>query len=123
MLKRIGTCSPSMAAVDMPAPVSQYYDAIDADEYAALASVLQPAFVHVRPDRTIRGRDAFVQFMRESRPRNDTEHRIDASYRGNDGSVAIQGTLATETGESLFAFVDLIELTESQLRSVWTYTR
>ncbi|WP_348607170.1 nuclear transport factor 2 family protein [Halobaculum rarum] len=112
-----------------------YYSAIDAADYDALADLLAPKFVHERPDRTLSGREAFVRFMREERPRTDTEHRIGAVYAesgaGDDipgeglddagggdpdgdaagdavvDEVAVRGRLLGDDGEELFGFVDV----------------
>lgn len=131
--------------------VRSYYDAIDAGDYDALASLLCPDFVQRRPDRTLRGREAFVSFMRDDRPRTDTIHVVDGVYRpvgdgveldanevdgdggadggdggdgvdGDDGvggdgrgegdEIVIKGRLLTESGEELFAFVDVFRLDE-----------
>jgi len=51
-----------------------YYTAIDEDRYDDLTDLLATEFVHERPDRTLDGRETFVAFMREERPRTDTTH-------------------------------------------------
>ena len=91
-----------------------YYRAIDAADYDALAALLAPEFVHDRSDRTVDGRTAFVRFMREERPRTDTEHAVDAVYVGSDGTdrageVAVRGRLLGDDGAELFGFVDAFE--------------
>ncbi|WP_435062069.1 nuclear transport factor 2 family protein [Halobaculum sp. EA56] len=105
-----------------------YYRAIDDGDYDALADLLAPEFVHDRPDRTLSGRERFVRFMREGRPRTDTEHAVDAVYvasgegadpdgdAARDGAdpdgdalpgVAVRGRLIGDDGEELFGFVDV----------------
>ena len=61
--------------------VRAYYEAIDAGEYDRIRRLLAPEFVQRRPDRTLAGRDAFVGFMRDRRPRTDTTHVIAEYYR------------------------------------------
>ena len=89
--------------------VRSYYEAIDADEYDRLAELLDPAFVHDRPDRTIDGRDRFVAFMRDERPMTDTEHVVDRMYTNRSGSV-VRGRLLDADGEELFAYADVFTL-------------
>jgi len=99
-----------------------YYDAIDAGEYDALDEVLAPSFEHVRPDMTLSGREAFVAFMREDRPRTDTRHAVDAVYEGADG-VAVHGRLlaAEDDGRELFAFVDAFDTKDGEIVGLTTY--
>jgi ketosteroid isomerase-like protein len=106
----------------MEALAREYYRAIDADDYDALTSVLAPAFVHVRPDRTIDGRDAFVRFMRDERPETDTSHSIDAIYTGADG-VAVQGSVAHADGTHWFDFLDVFAVSDDSLTRLQTFTR
>ncbi|PSQ05710.1 ketosteroid isomerase [Halobacteriales archaeon QS_6_71_20] len=94
--------------------VRAFYRAIDAGDDDALAALLAPTFVHDRPDRTIDGRTAFVRFMREERPRTDTEHAVDAVYVESDGAdcageIAVRGRLLGDDGAELFGFVDAFE--------------
>lgn len=87
-----------------------YYRAIDDDEYDLLAALLTEEFVHERPDRTIEGRERFVQFMREERPATDTSHPIDGVYAA-DGDpppeVAVRGRLLASDGTEITGFVDV----------------
>ncbi|QZP36288.1 nuclear transport factor 2 family protein [Halobaculum magnesiiphilum] len=108
-----------------------YYRAIDAAAYDDLAALLAPAFVHERPDRTLSGREEFVRFMREERPRTDTEHRIDAVYVESDATddgdpesdgdapdgIAVRGRLLDDGGE-LFGFVDVFEFESADADAV-----
>lgn len=105
-------------------PLHAYYDAIDGEDYDTLARLLAPAFVHHRPDRTIRGRDAFVRFMREERPRHDTVHHIETTFtaEGSEETVAVCGRLTDVEGERLFAFVDVASLEGGRIAAIWTYT-
>ncbi|WP_066417920.1 nuclear transport factor 2 family protein [Halorubrum aethiopicum] len=112
-----------------------YYAAIDGGEYDRLGDLLDPAFVHDRPDRTLEGRDRFVAFMRDERPLTDTEHVVDATYErdpggGDDGSapaestgVAVRGRLLDADGDELFAFVDVFDVADGRLTELRTYVR
>jgi ketosteroid isomerase-like protein len=120
--------------------VRAYYRAVDAGAYDRLADLLAPGFVQRRPDRTFEGRDAFVRFMREDRPRTDTEHAVDALYRRVDGDggvgdgispadasdadaeVLARGRLIAADGTELFAFADSFRVADGRLRSLRTYT-
>ncbi|QDX40432.1 nuclear transport factor 2 family protein [Salarchaeum sp. JOR-1] len=95
-----------------------YYDAIDAGDYEALRAVLAPDFTHVRPDRTLAGREEFVSFMRDDRPRTDTKHVVDSVTAGVDGAVAHGHLFAPD--ELLFAFVDVFE-TGEKIERLRTY--
>ena len=86
--------------------VREYYRCLDEDDYERLESILSPDFTQYRPDRTIRGRDAFVQFMREGRPIRDTEHAIEECFGGR-GGPAVRGRLLDPDGDLLFEFVDV----------------
>ena len=99
-----------------------YYRAIDAAAYDDLSALLAPEFVHDRPDRTLSGRDEFVRFMRENRPRTDTTHQVETVYvesgagdggdLGGDavaGEIAVRGRLLDDDGKELFGFVDVFE--------------
>ncbi|WP_281195371.1 nuclear transport factor 2 family protein [Halorubrum sp. F4] len=99
-----------------------YYEAIDDADYDRLADLLDPEFVHERPDRTLEGRDRFVEFMREERPRFDTEHVVDALYESDRG-VAVRGRLLAADGEELFAFVDVFTVEGGRLAGLKTYVR
>ncbi|QHS17647.1 nuclear transport factor 2 family protein [Halopenitus persicus] len=106
----------------------RYYEAIDAGDYATLRELLAPSFVHDRPDRTLEGRDRFVRFMREERPRTDTRHTIDGVY-ANGEDVAVRGRLLDDAGAELFAFVDVFEAVDDGtdedvvFATLRTYTR
>ncbi|WP_418280832.1 nuclear transport factor 2 family protein [Halorubrum sp. DTA98] len=89
--------------------VRAYYEAIDADEYDRLIDLLDPAFVHDRPDLTLDGRDRFVAFMRDERPMTDTDHVVDRVYTNGTG-VAVRGRLLDADGAELFGYVDVFAL-------------
>jgi len=115
--------------VSHEATARAYYSAIDAADYDALADLLAPGFVHERPDRTLSGRDAFVRFMREERPRTRTEHEVDAVYELVDGSeaeVTVRGRLLADDGEELFGFVDVFRFAnddaDAAIDHLTTYT-
>ena len=107
-----------------PEPLARaYYASIDADEYDRLAGLLAEGFRHVRGDRTIEGRDAFVRFMREERPETDTIHEVDAVYRADGGAgVAVRGRLRRADGSTWFGFVDVFEVADGRLARLATYT-
>jgi len=105
--------------MDADGLVQAYYDAIDDGDYDALRELLAPEFEHVRPDRTLSGREEFVSFMRDDRPQTDTAHVLDAVYEGRDG-VAARGRLLDADGE-LFAFVDVFELSGGAIQGLTTY--
>jgi ketosteroid isomerase-like protein len=106
----------------------RYYETIDAGDYAGLRDLLAPSFVHDRPDRTLDGRDRFVRFMREERPRTDTRHALDGVYANGD-DVAVRGRLLDDAGTELFAFIDVFETVDREadeaviFTALRTYTR
>ncbi|QLG28047.1 nuclear transport factor 2 family protein [Halorarum halophilum] len=115
----------------------RYYETIDGDDYESLAALLRPEFTHYRPDRTLAGRETFVRFMREERPRTDTIHAIDAVYRDVDDvesiagdnddeaesdEVAVRGRLRAEDGRELFGFVDVFVFEGDAVAELITYT-
>ena len=103
--------------------VRDYYDAIDAGDYDRLRDLLAPGFVQRRPDRTFDGRDRFVEFMREDRPRTDTEHVVEAVGIDDDAStVFVEGRLRTADGDDLFGFVDVHRVGDAGIESLRTYT-
>jgi ketosteroid isomerase-like protein len=112
-------------------PVERYYEAVDAMDADGLAAVLAADFRQDRPDRTIEGRERFVEFMIEERPRTDTVHAVDTLFlpevegeedaRGRE--VAAHGRLFGEDGEELFAFVDLFTVDEGKIVDLRTFTR
>ncbi|ELZ46216.1 hypothetical protein C464_11463 [Halorubrum coriense DSM 10284] len=105
---------------DPAALARAYYDAIDAGEYDRLASLLHPAFVQRRSDRTFEGRDRFVAFMRDERPNTDTTHAVDRVYPSGPG-VAVRGRLLDADGAELFAFVDVFDVENGRLTALETY--
>jgi ketosteroid isomerase-like protein len=108
--------------------VRAYYDALDAGTYDRLADLLAPDFVQRRPDRTFDGRERFVRFVREERPRTDTTHDLETLCRCEDGdgdrptTVFVRGRLRTDDGEDLFGFVDVHRVVDGRIRSLDTYT-
>lgn len=107
--------------MDGPALAREYYRAIDADDYDALADVLAPEFVHYRSDMTVDGRERFVAFMREDRPVTDTAHEVDAVYTGPDG-VAVRGRLLYADGTEWFEFIDAFRVADGTLVELRTFT-
>ena len=100
-----------------------YYRSIDGDDYELLGTLLAPSFVHDRPDRSIEGRDRFVQFMRAERPQTDTTHPLDGAYRRDDGGVAMRGRLLDADGDPITRFVDVFTFEDERIRRIETYTR
>jgi len=109
---------------DPEALAREYYRAIDAGDYDALAAVLHPEFVQERGDRTLEGREAFVRFMREERPVTDTTHDVDAVYKG-PGGVAVRGRLLRDDGSTWFGFCDVfdVDVGTGRLTGLRTFTR
>lgn len=104
----------------------EYYRALDSGSYDDLAVLLAPEFTHYRPDRTIEGREAFVEFMREERPMTDTTHEV-LSVLESGGDVAVRGRLLDGDGEEVFGFVDVHEFATGRkgkrIAAIHTYTR
>jgi ketosteroid isomerase-like protein len=105
-----------------------YYRTLDAGAYDELSALLDPDFVHHRPDRTLEGRERFVRFMREERPMTDTTHELCSIYRAiGDGEVAVRGRLLDAGDEPLFGFLDVHEFAEGdskgRIATTYTYTR
>lgn len=110
--------------------IRRYYRTIDDAAYRELSSLLNPGFRQYRPDRTIDGREAFVRFMRDERPRTDTIHEIhDIFYRVDDGrhgslAIAARGSLLASDGNRIISFVDVHAFDDAGLiELLWTYTR
>lgn len=100
-----------------------YYRTIDSDEYEKLTTLLATEFVHERPDRTLAGRERFLEFMRDERPMTDTTHAVDAIYfDGDDDEVAVRGRLLRDA-DCLFGFVDVFEFEEGNVTRIRTYTQ
>jgi len=112
----------SSAAVERT--VRSFYAAIDEGAYDRLERLLDPSFVHRRPDRTLDGWEQFVRFMREERPRTDTEHVLTTLCVSTDDTPATafaRGRLRSADGEDLFGFVD-VHRVDGVIESLTTYT-
>ncbi|SFR50546.1 nuclear transport factor 2 family protein [Halogeometricum limi] len=114
--------------------VRGYYDAIDAGDYDRLSSLLSPAFVHDRPDRTFSGRETFVSFMRADRPETDTTHDLSGVYRAVDGDAdgrggggdaewVARGRLVGADGDVRFRFADVFTFGDDGVERVETFVR
>jgi ketosteroid isomerase-like protein len=101
--------------------VRSYYRAIDEKRYKDLEALLAPDFVHERPDRTFEGRETFVVFMRDDRPRTETSHELDRLYDDGD-EIAVRGRLLDDDGERLFGFVDVHTIEDGSIARIETYT-
>lgn len=103
--------------------VRAYYTALDEHEYERFEEILAPEFVHDRPDRTLDGREAFVSFMRDDRPKKDTTHRIEELYENDAGDeVAVRGHLLDSDGSELFEFLDRHVFEDDRIVELRTYT-
>lgn len=112
-----------MPARDPESLARAYYGSIDAGDYERLSGLLAPGFSHVRGDRTIEGREAFVGFMRDERPETDTTHEVDAVYlKGAGDGVAVRGRLLHADGSVWFRFVDAFDVEDGRLVGLVTYT-
>jgi ketosteroid isomerase-like protein len=103
--------------------VDSYYEALDTHAYDQLEAVLDPDFVHERPDRTLEGRETFVRFMRKERPESDTVHELDTKL--TEGStVAIEGRVLNNDGGEIILFLDVHKIDKSgeRIESLRTYT-
>ncbi|MFB6096297.1 MAG: nuclear transport factor 2 family protein [Haloferacaceae archaeon] len=104
--------------------VRTYYRALDDHEYDRFEAILSPSFTHDRPDRTLDGRDAFVSFMREDRPKKDTTHELDDLYANDAGDeIVARGRLLDADAAELFAFADLHVFEGDRIAHVRTYAR
>ncbi|WP_248895364.1 nuclear transport factor 2 family protein [Haloplanus halobius] len=111
-------------AEDAEATVRAFYAAIDDGAYDRLRELLAPEFVHHRPDRTLDGRERFVRFMREERPRTDTEHVVEAvAVAADRETVFVRGLLRAADGETLFGFVDVHRVGTAGIEALSTYTK
>ncbi|WP_101294099.1 nuclear transport factor 2 family protein [Halegenticoccus soli] len=114
--------------MDHTEAVRSYYGALDAHDYDRLSALLSADFVQRRPDRTFEGREAFVSFMRDGRPRTDTTHEIDSIYERVDGEgdaveLAARGRLLADGGEELLPFVDVFRFEDGRIAELSTYAR
>ncbi|PSP78995.1 nuclear transport factor 2 family protein [Halobacteriales archaeon QS_1_68_20] len=105
-----------------------YYESLDEGDYEALSSLLAEGFVHDRPDLTLEGRERFVRFMREERPRTDTTHEVDGVYVGgppdgeDDPEVVVRGRLLAD-GQLLVDFADAFTFEGDRIARIVTYTQ
>ena len=104
--------------------ITAYYESIDAETYDRFEDVLARDFVQHRPDRTLDGRERYVEFMREERPLTDTSHVVDTVYRDEEGTeAAARGRLLDADGETLMEFVDVFRFEDGLVTALLTYTR
>lgn len=109
------------SAAERERAVRSYYEALDNHEYERLASILAAGFVHVRPDRTLDGRDRFIEFMRDERPTVETTHPLEAIFR-TDQQMAVQGRLLDASGDEITGFVDVFSFDMDGIARIETYT-
>lgn len=103
-----------------------YYEALDDGNYDALAGLLAAEFVHDRPDLTLEGRERFVRFMREERPRTDTIHELDGVYgptAREEPTVVVRGRLLGGDGKLIVRFVDAFAFDGEVITRIDTTTR
>lgn len=98
--------------MDQSTLVSEYYRCLDEDDYGTLRSILNPEFVQHRPDRSFHGRDAFVEFMQNGRPKAETTHRVD-SLLESTASLAAYGQLFEADGSKLLDFIDVFRFDDN----------
>ena len=119
------------AGMDRVQTARGYYRALDEGTYDELTTLLAPGFVHDRPDKTIEGREAFVQFMREGRPLTGTTHEILGVYVETepgdgrpfeDGDVVGRGRLLDNGDQQVFQFVDIFSFDGGVVSRIKTYT-
>jgi len=108
-----------MSGSDPEAVARAYYAAIDEGRYDDLGALLDPAFVHDRPDRVLDSPDEFVRFMREDRPLTDTTHAVEAIYRNSD-RIAVRGRLRHDD-EVLFPFLDVHTIENGRISHLRTF--
>ncbi|NHN42024.1 hypothetical protein G9C85_10335 [Halorubellus sp. JP-L1] len=70
--------------MDAQATVRAYYATLDDERYDDLRNVLAPGFTQRRPDRTFDDREAFLSFVTEDRPHQDTDHVLDGVFVRDD---------------------------------------
>jgi ketosteroid isomerase-like protein len=100
-----------------------YYTALDDHHYETFESLLTPEFVHVRPDRTLEDRSAFIEFMREGRPLHTTSHDLVDFYTNDAGDeLVVRGVLRDEDGKELFDFLDRHVFADDRIARVETFT-
>lgn len=103
--------------------VRSYYDALDEGDYDALLVVLAPSFEQTRPDRSFTSRRAFLDFMQEDRPHEDTSHEVDVVYHDDESEeLAVRGRLCTNGGAELTGFVDVFSFEDGRITTLKTYT-
>lgn len=103
--------------------VRSYYAALDNHRYETFDTLLLETFVHKRPDRTLAGRSAFVDFMRDERPLHTTEHDLQEFYPNDAGDeLVVRGILRDEDGEQLFAFLDRHVFADERIARLETFT-
>lgn len=102
--------------------VAEYYRCLDEDDYDGLRSILHPHFVQYRPDRSFKGRDHFVRFMRTGRPKTDTTHEINEMLESAE-SLAVYGRLYDHEGSELFSYIDVFRFdTAGRIAALDTYS-
>ncbi|MFB6113427.1 MAG: nuclear transport factor 2 family protein [Halodesulfurarchaeum sp.] len=119
--------------MDAVSVIREYYRTIDEGDYETLSSILTESFTQERSDRRFDGRDSFVAFMKDERPRTDTEHDIDRIFEtstredesgaSQDDEIAVEGAVYYPDGERWFGFVDVFEIKDDRLASLRTYTK
>jgi ketosteroid isomerase-like protein len=100
-----------------------YYRALDEGDYDLLTELLDPEFVHERPDMSLEGRKRFVQFMREERPMTDTSHPLDGVYQQVDGDeIIVRGRLLGSDGDTITMFADAFSFEGERIDRIRTFT-
>ncbi|MFC7130902.1 nuclear transport factor 2 family protein [Haloferax chudinovii] len=102
----------------------QYYTALDHHGYDMLRNLLEPGFVQHRGDMTLSGREEFVTFMRDDRPRKDTRHVIERYIQSkSDDEIVVRGHLEDRDGDELFVFLDRFRARDGKLSELKTFVK
>ncbi len=104
--------------------VKTYYNSLDNHRYETLKEILDPEFIHFRPDRTIKTRKSFISFMEDERPDKNTKHKINKIYTKKQ-EIATRGQLQKNKNKKLFEFIDIFTFTQknkTKIKQIKTYT-
>lgn len=105
-----------------PALARTFYRLLDEKAYDGLRDLLHPDFVQIRPDMRLDGRESYLSFMQEGRPRRDTTHRIEAVFSAQSDAVAVQGKVLTSDETVITGFVDVFAFEDDRIWRLETYT-
>lgn len=106
------------------ATVREYYELVDANEYAELVALFAPDVVYERPGQPpLEGREELLAFYREGRPLEEGSHTIHAVVPDGD-TVAVRGTYSgLQGGETVeFGFADFHQFEDGLIARRHTFT-